>query len=93
MNSSLIFIANRLDNGQRIKGYYWYVEEHHIEKMSGKHFIKSINNGIDYEIDISTITEFDEDVEQFEKAKENLVNEFKKPIIKFLDWFEKKVGH
>lgn len=86
---SLIFIANRLDNGRQVKGYYWCIEEHHIENMSGKHYIKSIKNGIDYEIDISTVAEFNENIENFEKAKAELKAELSKPFIKFFDWLER----
>ena len=31
------------------------------------------------------------DIAEFEKAKENLINELKNPFIKILDWLERKL--
>ena len=47
--------AQRVSDGKWITGYYWNVEEHSDPTMSGKHYIKSMNNGSDFEIDIKTI--------------------------------------
>lgn len=47
--------GERLNDAKEVTGYYWCVDEHHNPELSKKHFIKSINNGIDYEVDFKTI--------------------------------------
>lgn len=47
--------GKRLSDGKEIMGYYWCIDEHHNPELSKKHFIKSINNGIDYEVDFKSI--------------------------------------
>ena len=53
------FRGRRVNDGKWIYGYYWIVEEHWLDtNKNNKHFIKSKNNGIDYEIDKSTLGQY-----------------------------------
>ena len=65
MTDTLIFKGKRTDNGKQVIGYYWCIEEHYITALSGKHFIKSLNDGSDYEV-------FPETVVRYSVAKEML---------------------
>jgi len=52
--------GKRIDNGEWVHGFYWFVPEHSIAGLSNRHFIKSINNGIDYEVIPETVGKFTE---------------------------------
>ena len=38
-----------------ITGFYWYIEDHYDPRLSKRHFIKSLDTGVDYEVDSDTI--------------------------------------
>lgn len=50
-----LFKGKRKDTGKYVYGYYWYIEEHTDPTLSEKPFIKSLNNGLDYEVDPETV--------------------------------------
>ena len=52
------FRGKRIDNGRWVYGFYWYIEEHHESGLSKRHFIKSLNNGVDYEVDENTVGQY-----------------------------------
>lgn len=55
ISSRYLCKGKRLSDGKEITGYYWCIDEHHNPELSKKHFIKSINNGIDYEVDFKSV--------------------------------------
>lgn len=54
----ILFRGKRKDNGKWVIGFYWHIEEHRIEALSKRHFIKSINNGIDFEVIPETVGQY-----------------------------------
>ena len=55
MKREIIFRGKRIDNGEWVYGYFWHIKEHYNPKLSNRHCIKSIKNGLDYEVIPETI--------------------------------------
>ena len=52
--------AKRFDNQEMVTGIYWRIEEHYDPRLSNRHFIKSLKNGVDYEVIEDTLEFFTE---------------------------------
>ena len=50
--------GKRVDDGKWMYGFYWYVEEHVNPELSKRHAIKSIKNGIDFEVKPETVGQY-----------------------------------
>lgn len=58
MKREILFRGKRIDNGEWVYGYFWHIKEHYNPKLSNRHCIKSIKNGLDYEVIPETISQF-----------------------------------
>jgi hypothetical protein len=47
---SLVRGIRKDDEKTFVYGFYWFVRDHTISSMEKKHYVKSINNGLDYEV-------------------------------------------
>lgn len=52
------FRGLRVNGKGWVYGYYWVIDEHFTPTLSGINYIKSINNGIDYEVISETVGQF-----------------------------------
>ena len=58
MKREIIFRGKRIDNGEWVYSYFWHIKEHYNPKLSNRHCIKSIKNGLDYEVIPETVGQF-----------------------------------
>ena len=58
MKREILFRGKRIDNDEWVYGYFWFIKEHYSPRISNRHYIKSIKNGLDYEVTPEAIGQF-----------------------------------
>jgi len=54
----ILFRGLRINGKGWVYGYYWIIDEHFTPTLSGINYIKSINNGVDYEVIPESLGQF-----------------------------------